>query len=145
MSKSNDPSQVVRELKLLLRSYPAVSLSQVADAMTEGRTVVTGNWQDVVQPIIDCASAFGENSTNFRSKSEAVDFLHAELGVPKSWSRLPWSQLPALLAWELLHQGPEKAAYLIDKGGLRPVRRKERGGAARSLSTAAGIIIADET
>ena len=120
MGKPDPATTVVSELRLLLRSYPQVSLAELASALQgapptgAAAAAGDGSWEQQIEPILHCAAAFGD-SRLFASKREALRILSEELGIPSTWSNLTWSQLPSIAAAALLRQGPARAVEIATR------------------------------
>lgn len=150
MGKPDPAATVAKELKLLLRSYPTVSLDELASALhpqAASLPQLSDAWDSQIAVILSCASAFG-NSRLFDSKKEALAILSAELGVPASWTNLTWSQLPSVAAAALLRHGPAKAADMLQRYQFPATGRPEARRNSRIDETVAatvGIINAKHT
>lgn len=153
MGKTDPAATVAGELKLLLRSYPEVSLSQLAAALQGAPAAAppgsaTGHtaWDDLIEPVLRCAEAFG-NPRLFASKREALRILSDELGVPASWTNLHWNQLPSIAAAALLRLGPGKADEIAQRYRLSGARAAPRSAARTDAAVEAtiGIIHAKHT
>lgn len=150
MGKPDPAATVARELKLLFRSYPDVSLDELASALQPPATSAPAPgepWENQIAAILHCASAFG-NARLFSSKKEALEILSAELGVPSTWTNLTWGQLPSAAAAALLRFGPAKASeimqrYQFPSAGRTSTRRKSR--IDETVAATIGIINAKHT
>jgi hypothetical protein len=150
MGKPDPAATVARELKLLFRSYPDVSLDELASALqppSNSAPPPGDSWENQVAAILSCASAFG-NARLFASKKEALEILSTELGVPTSWTNLTWGQLPSVAAAALLRHGPAKASELMQRyqfpaTGHPATRRNSR--IDETVAATVGIINAKHT
>jgi len=148
MAKPDPAATVAGELKLLLRSYPEVSLADLAIALqgTPVAAQASGSWESTIEPILRCAAAFG-HSRNFASKREALRILSDELGVPASWTNLNWNQLPSIAAAALLPHGSGKALEITQRYrfGVSHPSASRAGGADETVEATVGIIHAKHT
>ncbi len=150
MGKPDPAATVARELKLLFRSYPDVSLDELASALQPQAISApppVESWENHVAAILNCAAAFG-NARLFTSKKEALGILSTELGIPSSWINLTWSQLPSVAAAALLRHGPGKASeimlrYQFPSPGRTATRRNSR--IDETVAATIGIINAKHT
>ena len=149
MSDRNPASTFARELRLLYRSYPNVTLEEVAATLPGPATSPSAGWQDQMSPILTCAQAFGD-SRNFQSKDEAIRILRDELNVEGNCANLRWNQLPGAAALALLSLPPSTAEELMRRHQFKttsPPPSKARRSRSRSntVDTVAGIIHAKDT
>jgi len=153
MAKPAPAATVAQELQLLLRSYPEVSLADLAAALrppaaSPSLTTAPADWSRDIEPILRCAAAFGD-SRQFASKREALAILSAELGVPSGWTNLRWNQLPSIAAAALLRLGPAAAQDLCRRHRFReplPTARKPSdAGADETVQATVGILRAKHT
>ena len=152
MGKTDPAITVARELQLLIRSYPEVSLADLGSALapSPASPAATGPgtpWMNLVDPILRCAEGFGDPRL-FSSKREALQILSDELHVPAGWTNLQWNQLPSIAAAALLRFGPDKAQELIHRYQLsaakpRPPRRNSR--VDHAVTATVGIVQAKHT
>lgn len=150
MNKPDPAIHAAKELSLLLRCYPEVSLEALGTAlqsMASPSPPSGDSWESQISPILACAAAFG-NQRLFPSKQAALDILSGELGVPPHWTRVTWSQLPEIAAAALLPHGPAKAVELMRRYHLAPVappsaRRKSR--VHETVAATIGIFKANHT
>jgi len=145
MSASDDSTKVAQELRLLFLSYPNIKLEELARNLETDNTCAPDSWETFVEPILNCASAFGPHNRNFECKQEAIELLNREFGVPTSWINLSWTQLPSVVAFQLLIAGPDSATDLVRKYRLKTTPPAQRKAPKKPSSTAAGIIAAEET
>jgi hypothetical protein len=153
MAKPDPAATVADELTLLLRSYPEVSLADLAAALrpppasSSGSPDAPGDWSRTVEPILRCAAAFGD-SRQFASKRDALAILSAELGVPSTWTNLRWDQLPSVAAAALLRLGPGTAQDLMRRHRLRdphPAGRRPSPSLDETVQATVGILRAKHT
>jgi hypothetical protein len=152
MAKPDPAVNIARELQLLLRSYPEVSLADLGRALAPAPVSspsagVDPSWASSVEPILRCAQGFGDPRL-FSSKRQALQVLSDELNVPASWTNLQWNQLPSIAAAALLQFGPDKAHELIHRyqlGSARARAPRRNSRADSTVSTTLGIIQAKHT
>ncbi|MBU6301001.1 MAG: hypothetical protein KGS60_05570 [Verrucomicrobia bacterium] len=150
MNKPDPAIHAAKELSLLLRCYPEVSLEALGTALqsTNPPPAPSGDsWEHQVAAIRACAAAFG-NKRFFASKQAALAILSEELGIPGHWTRPAWSQMPEIAAAALLRHGPAKAEELMRRYHLTPAapppgRRKPK--LHETVAATIGIFKANHT
>jgi hypothetical protein len=150
MSKPDPAIVAARELRLLFRSHPDVSLEALAAAMqpaapSPGPT--SDSWNSQISVILTCAAAFG-NRQLFPSKQAALRILSEELGIPSHWTDPTWNQMPDIAAAALLRHGPAKAEELMRRYHLPSAdapRPRRRTRSSETVDATIGILRAQHT